>query len=230
MCGTQEAAVADPRDALVSIGVNYWDAATSPVYDSTDAALSVAVASLFFSCNRPTVAALMCFAQDLYPPAGKQVPDASDVEADGVGGTGKSVDSAGVIATPRLTSGVAAAGLPGATDATPARSGGEARTVFKLNLTVQRLQLDLAYEGFTARPLACASVSDFSLAVAVHPETIFLSAELGNARVEDCALPPESPYRLCCGLRADTTDSLIRTEFRCASMPPVTRQARPSCA
>jgi hypothetical protein len=99
----------------------------------------------------------------------------------------------------------------------PRRSGGSERTVFKLGLRVSKLELVLEYEGFSVIPHAQCRVSDYDMVVRVQPESMLVTAELGNAQVEDCALPEGSPYRQICGLRTDTTTSLISMQFQCVS-------------
>jgi hypothetical protein len=81
----QEAIVDDPSDCLVSINFCLWDAATSQDYDNVDMSLDVSVLALYFACNRPTIAALMCFGQDIvFEPAA--VASAAPLDA-GAGAT-----------------------------------------------------------------------------------------------------------------------------------------------
>ena len=61
----QDAAVEDTEGCLVTIAFQMWDAATAASYDNLDMSLDISVAALYFTCSRPTVAALMCFAQDI---------------------------------------------------------------------------------------------------------------------------------------------------------------------
>ena len=99
---------------------------------------------------------------------------------------------------------------------TPARAGGATRTLIRFGLRVQKLELQLQYEGFAVVPLLQAGVRDYDMLVHVHPESMLLTATLGNVQVEDCRLDEASPYRQICGLRADTDTSLVNMEFRCA--------------
>jgi hypothetical protein len=93
------------------------------------------------------------------------------------------------------------------------------RTVFKLGVAISKLELNLGYEGYSVVPLLKCNVEDFDMNVDVHPETLLLTAELGNAQVEDLGLDVDNPYRRICGLRVDQDTSLISMQFRCALSP-----------
>lgn len=198
----------DPADCLVSIQFAMRDALTSQSYANEDMSLDVSVASLYFACNRPTVAALMCFGQDIAydsaattpTPAAASTPDAHSTQLSA------SLDDA--------------AAAPTQQGAKLARSGGEKRTVFKLGFCVSKLELQVAYEGYGERPFALCSVSDYDMQVHMHPESMYVTASLGNAQVQDGCLEEGNPYRQVCGLRSDTSTSLINTEFRCGAASP----------
>lgn len=194
-----------------------WDAATSPSYKNVDMALDVSVSALYFLCNRPTIAALMCFAQDVIYPEAALEDNAGDSQAVN---TPRAVmaEHSDMLNTPTCAtaddSGAVPQLSPTATRDTPARSGGDARTVFKLRLAVSKLALELGYEGFGVTPLLHCNVTDFDMNIDVHPETLLLKAHLGNVEVEDNILPAENPYRQSCGLRNDACESLITMEFK----------------
>lgn len=205
--------------SLAVISFNMWDAATSPSYEDVDMALDVSVTALYFLCNRPTIAALVCFAQDIVYP---------EVPVDAVPGEAEDPDTpqdvvaenSDMLKTPARAAVTDSGTLPQlcsnpALD-TPARSGGESRTVFKLRLAVSKLELQLGFEGFNVTPLLQCNVSDFDMNIDVHPETLLLKANLGNVQVEDHILPVQNPYRQSCGLRNDACESLITMEFKCA--------------
>lgn len=182
--------------------------------------LDVSVSALYFLCNRPTVAALMCFAQDIVYPV---VTTANTAEDMGEAASPRAVtaDENEMLKTPTRAATANSGSLPqlspSAACDTPARSGGEARTVFKLRLAVSKLELQLGFEGYSVTPLLQCNVSDFDMHVDVHPETLLLKANLGNVQVEDHMLPIENPYRQSCGLRNDACESLITMEFKCGS-------------
>jgi vacuolar protein sorting-associated protein 13A/C len=208
----QEAAVRDAAHCLVAIQFAMRDAALSQSYDNVDMSLDIEVAALYFSCNRPTVAALMCFGQDILTSPAKPA-DASPKAPEGIvqEACGRSAESV-------------LSGFEGSSAATPvskilqpsalARSGGDGRTVFRLSLRVEKLDLQLVYEGFQRVLFAECNVADYDMQVHVHPESMLVTATLGNAQAEDSALAKDNPYRRVCGLRSDTTKSLIDTEFR----------------
>ena len=192
----------DPADCLVSIQFAMRDALTAQSYANEDMSLDVSVASLYFACNRPTVAALMCFGQDIvYASAPPTPPPAATPDAHSAQLSTQLDESAGP---------------PAQQGAKLARSGGEKRTVFRLGFCVAKLELQVAYEGYGERPFALCSVSDYDMQVHMHPESMFVTASLGNAQVQDGCLEEGNPYRQVCGLRSDTSASLIHTEFRCA--------------
>lgn len=214
----QEEAVDGDAQSLAVISFNMWDAATSPSYEDVDMALDVSVTALYFLCNRPTIAALMCFAQDIvYPdlPSEAAPGETEDPETP----RDVTAEHSDMLKTPTRAAMTDDSSLPQLSPNTaldtPAKSGGESRTVFKLRLAVSKLELQLGFEGFNVAPLLQCNVSDFDMNIDVHPETLLLKANLGNVQVEDHILPVENPYRRSCGLRNDACESLITMEFKC---------------
>lgn len=179
------------------------DKATSADYDNEDMSLDIAVASLHFSCNRPTVAALMAFGSDIQFPAKPEAAPTQGPEGDGPeaqavrGSSNPGLDSLGA----RVVGGV------------PSGAGDCERTLFRLGFEVAKLELQLEYEGFRTTPLAKACVSNCAMAVSVFQDSMNVTADLGNVEVEDCNLALDSPYRQICGLRQDTDSSLIHMTF-----------------
>lgn len=227
VCRAQEEAVENATNSLALISFCMWDAATSQNYQNVDMSLDISVSALYFLCNRPTVAALMCFGHDIIFPEPPPAPGSSPGAA-GASPSATAQDTPNpAIPSPTAShvEGVAAEMSSGdatgrstrartSHDAHVARSGGNQRTVFKLGLVVSKLELQLGYEGYSVTPLLQCNVTDFDMSVDVHPETLLLTAELGNAQVEDLALPIENPYRRICGLRNDEATSLISIQFR----------------
>jgi hypothetical protein len=210
----QEEAMERTTDSLAVISFSMWDATMCQTYNNVDMSLEISVSALYFLCNRPTVAALMCFGQDIVFPNAptREKSPANRAEAS------TEFDTLGHSASHRRSSmdDAGRSTLLRTSHDTPALSGGSKRTIFKLSLVVSKLELQLSYEGFQVTPLLQCNVSDFDMDVNVHPETLLLTAQLGNAQVEDLSLPDNNPYRLICGLRNDMNTSLISTEFRCA--------------
>lgn len=222
-------------NSLALISFSMWDAVTSQTYQNVDMSLDISVSALYFICNRPTVAALMCFGNDIFFP-----PTPATTESmPGAAGAVTAAPPQDVTVTPETVSRTDTAETELATateggarstsdgagraprnrpshDAPVALSGGNQRTLFKLGLIVSKLELQLGYEGYSVTPLLQCNVTDFDMHVDVHPKTLLLTAELGNAQVEDVAMPIESPYRQICGLRNDVATSLISTQFRYA--------------
>ena len=64
-------------------------------------------------------------------------------------------------------------------------TGGSGRTVFQLQMEVERLVATLLYEAEEAKPLALAQIEDVRLELQVHPSTLKLTTALGNLRVQD---------------------------------------------
>lgn len=235
LCIIQEEAVENATNSLALISFSMWDAATSQTYQNVDMSLDIEVAALYFLCNRPTVAALMCFGNDIiFPPP----PDTTSSSGAAPACTAATEPSPDTPVAPEGPETVSCAGEidaeaspvtdPGGVDRGPrhrsshdtpvALSGGDLRTLFKLRLVVSKLELQMGYEGYSVTPLLQCNVTDFDMSVDVHPETLLLTAELGNAQVEDVCMPVGSPYRQICGLRTDVATSLISTQFRWASL------------
>lgn len=248
----QEEAVENATNSLAFISFSMWDAATSQTYQNVDMSLDIEVAALYFLCNRPTVAALMCFGNDIIIPppleptslSGAATVRAPTIEASAdasVAPEGPEIVSCTGEMQPEASTAVEC-GVGGTSDSTSrvtrnrpshdtpvALSGGNLRTLFKLRLVVSKLELQMGYEGFSVTPLLQCNVTDFDMSVDVHPETLLLTAELGNAQVEDVAMPIGSPYRQICGLRTDVATSLISTQFRCSSLRDASACLIPAC-
>eukprot|EP00892_Ulva_mutabilis_P007576 jgi/Ulvmu1/5190/UM021_0207.1 len=224
-----EEAVDGAAQSLAVICFNMWDAATSPSYENVDMALDVSVSALYFLCNRPTIAALMCFAQDIVYPEYSAAETAGEDFAEAVTPRGISAENSGVSKTPpraEAKDGALPHLSPNTAQDTPARSGGDARTVFKLGLAVSKLELQLGFEGYDVTPLLQCNVTDFNMNIDVHPETLLLRAKLGDVQVVDHNLAVDNPYRQSCGLRNDACESLITTEFRMHSVQESYREPR----
>lgn len=87
------------------------------------------------------------------------------------------------------------------------------RTLFRLSLKMEEVRLDLNYEDAPDCHLASGIFQNFTFDLDVNPANIELKSALGNVKIFDGTLSEDHPYRQICGLRADTTASLIEVEF-----------------
>lgn len=82
------------------------------------------------------------------------------------------------------------------------KEGGERRVIFRLQVDVEKLEVEFNYESATVPPLGTAYVERVTFCLGVHPTSIVIDASLGNMKAVDGALPevPFSvppPYWIC---------------------------------
>ena len=174
----------------------------SKEYEGVDTALDVKLNTLFFFCNRPTVAALMAMGLDVsaastaaFGSSQQQQPQPEEEEA-------QKDDDDDVCASP-LTSPAAPAALESTTTAIAATAetleglqllaavpGGK-RTMFAMSVTLNTLQVVLNYEGGGSGggggggekmdALAEACITDFSFGLSIEPDGgMEITSALGN--------------------------------------------------
>ena len=161
---------------------------THPEYKGVKTFLRATFGSLFFYCNRPTVACLMSFGNDLSLSfAGETVPaDRSDMKSDFV-----SLPAPEIVVFCQDQSCVA----------------------FAMDFTFKRLQLILRYEH-DEELLAEASIVNFRFCLEnISDGTMKIMSSLGNLTVTDLTLDISNPYAKICGLRDTSTSSLVSIEF-----------------
>ncbi|KAK9858457.1 hypothetical protein WJX84_002370 [Apatococcus fuscideae] len=169
----------------------------SPEYAGLDAELQTRLTTLLFFCNRPTVAALMCFGDDLTAalkagqPAQPAPARPRQLESQESISDLSSLENAGDLV----------------------KSGGEERTLMRVIVAIEKLEATLQYEGTDTPPMALASVEDLSVSLNVHPSTLQLQGSLGNLCATDTTLPEGHPYRDICTIRKGAESSLIELEF-----------------
>ncbi|KAK9864527.1 hypothetical protein WJX84_002714 [Apatococcus fuscideae] len=170
----------------------------SPEYSGLDAQLQTRLTSLLFFCNRPTVAALMCFGTDL----GEALKAGQLAKA-------PAPSQPRQLESQESVSDFSSLEEPG----NLVKSGGEERTVMRVIAAIEKLEVTLQYEGVDTPPLALASMEDISVSLNVHPSTLALKGSLGNLRATDTTLPEGHPYQHICTIRKGAESSLIELEF-----------------
>ncbi|KAL4443584.1 hypothetical protein ABPG75_011321 [Micractinium tetrahymenae] len=210
----------------------------SPEYEGVDTSLDVSLSSLYFYCNRPTVAALITLGVDIGAVASAAFAGPEPAPA-GAGGSaeepkgeeaqapckaeGEQEGAGAVAAVAGVASQAAAlgAGFEEAVDQAQllGGAGGGDRSMFRLTASLGTLQVLLNYEGAGCHTLSQASVDRFSFELDVRPDTSMrIRSTLGNVQAVDCTLPEGHPYRQACGLREGSSTSLVSLEF--CSFPP----------
>lgn len=69
------------------------------------------------------------------------------------------------------------------------KEGGASRVIFRLQVEVEKLEVEFNYESATAPPLGAAYVERLTFCLGVHPTSIVIDASLGNMKAVDGALP-----------------------------------------
>jgi hypothetical protein len=225
----------------------------TPQYEGVDTSLEASLNTLYFYCNRPTVAALISMGLDVadaaaaaYSNEPEEVHTTMQPES-GVGG--EPAAAAEICSSESTGASLAVAQLPLSQAAetltlAPAgqhgrREGGKdggddqgdvetevpKRTMFALGVTLKTLQVVLNYEGSDNEALTDASITDFSFALDIAPDGgMEVTSALGNIAAVDRTLPEGHPYRNACGLRPGSAASLVALTF--ASHPAMHRHPR----
>lgn len=192
----------------------------TPEYEDCDAQMEVSLDSIYFYCNRPTLAALISFGLDIYgsyltvfpPPlldaAEQEQQEGEDGEvvesAEGFGIQSRTGDDDGTLSSTTNTPSFPAA----------AAAIMERRRVFSLRLSLGSLHAMLNYEGSQCTTLGRACVQDFDFLLDVHPDTSYhIKSSLGNIQAFNGSLEEGHPYHQICGLRPGSATSLVSFQF-----------------
>jgi hypothetical protein len=159
-------------------------------YEGVDTSLEVSLNTLFFFCNRPTVAALITLGLDLSAAASAGQPDAGGGSSDdGAGGarqTAAAVDAGAMQAQggePEALQLLSSNGSSG--------GGGRGRTMFALNVTLRTLRVVLNYEGSGQAACSEACMQDFSFVLGIAPDGgMEITSALGNVTAVSLAATP----------------------------------------
>lgn len=92
------------------------------------------------------------------------------------------------------------------------------RVFFKLSMSMKKLELALNYEDAPNLNVGVAVVENFHYNLDTYQGTFKFTSSLGNVLIFDGTIPEGSPYKQICGLRSDTTGSLISLEFKSHTM------------
>ncbi|KAL4858517.1 Vacuolar protein sorting-associated protein 13C [Chlorella vulgaris] len=208
----------------------------SSEYEGVDTSLDVSLSSLYFYCNRPTVAALITMGLDVSAAASSDTLEEPGTEAGlGAGEAGEAGEASGdaesevpTQVSPEIpgAAAVASAVVEGVMAGLGVEEAGQLlgalegdRSMFRLTACLGTLQVLLNYEGSACATLSQASVDDFTFSLDVKPDTsMHIKSTLGNVRAVDCTLPVDHPYHLACGLRSGSSTSLVSLNF--SSFPP----------
>jgi len=168
------------------------------------------------NCSRFTVGALMQIGDDLVTampgreeqPVGKNRNEAEAVE---------SVSPVAPLCSERKDSGSAVAAFDTPSDPLLDNSGG---SDLRFNMEIEEVDLQLLYEAcpgeIDRQTLSLMEIQRFKLNFESHSSGTFkLNVSLGNARVSDCMLPLDHPYRWPVDLKDHSSTSLIDVEVVC---------------
>ncbi|WOL14400.1 hypothetical protein Cni_G23180 [Canna indica] len=165
----------------------------SPLYDGIDTQMSIRMSALEFFCNRPTLVALIEFSFDLSLVKSEGSPENNN---DAVTPDTKCIEKKDD------NSRTLVKGLLG---------HGKGRVVFNLKMDVDSVCVLLNKED--GSQLAMFIQESFLLDLKVHPSCISIDGILGNMRLRDMTLGPDSRWGWLCDIRHQGVESLIKFTF-----------------
>jgi hypothetical protein len=194
----------------------------SKEYEGVDTSLEVSLNTLYFFCNRPTVAALTGLGADVS--AAVAAASLGDDGGDGGGATAgeqlAAIDAGAMQA--QGGGGVEKVALLGGGGG---GGDGRGRTMFALTVTLRTLEVALNYEGVGAGACSQACVTDFSFALGVAPDGgMEITSALGNITAVSC--PCVSRRAVGCRAPPKTPPAAAQPSSRRARRAP----AQPACA
>ncbi|KAH7316123.1 hypothetical protein KP509_21G079300 [Ceratopteris richardii] len=165
----------------------------SPYYSNVDKQITVSLATLSFFCVRPTIMAMLDFANAITEEIGSSPQNNSSGDERSDGGEMK-------VAFDRKDSVVK--GLLGS---------GKERTMFSLVLVMQKAVVNLNNEA--GEQIATLAQNDLSCKIKVFPLSFSIFASLGNLRISDGSVQADHPYSFICDTRSPGSSSFIELEF-----------------
>ncbi|KAM5573225.1 hypothetical protein ABKV19_012985 [Rosa sericea] len=196
---TNDIALDDSMDSFVKAQVVIYDQ-NSPLYHNMDMQVTVTLATLSFFCRRPTILAIMEFANSI------TIKDES-CEAFS--------DSSSTAAANHDTRDDAVDGSQSMAVSEPAVKGllgkGKSRVVFNITLNMARAQILLMNEDETK--LAVLSQDNLLTDIKVFPSSFSIKASLGNLKVSDESLPSSHMYFWACDMRNPGGSSFVELVF-----------------
>ncbi|KAK3249746.1 hypothetical protein CYMTET_40840 [Cymbomonas tetramitiformis] len=234
------AGAGEESPGLVSLRYERWEE-DSPGFANVDAELALKITTLYFHCNRPTVASLLQFNRDLWiPDPAVKPPSSRPSAASGNGDAAPAPPAEGPRAAPASVGeeGVTSADLQPASTApakppAPGSMGGlsgeaadvkrdaavevevepdRKRTSFRLLLEVQELDLELQLEE-GAGTLALIYTTALKLDSRSRLAHMAIAATLGNLRIVDATFPAGHPYRFLTDVKSSSGASLVELDF-----------------
>ena len=196
------AALRLPGDAILYVMYGQKAALQSGIADSE---LHVELDRLVACCNRPTIAALMSFAEDVQAmycqdAAHGQSHNYSTLEPSSM--TQLANDQA-----------IPAAALS-ALDRDPQPSSG---SVMSVSIKLAQLQLQLNYESPNSKPLMLAGASSFDANMLITTKSARIELTLRDLEIDACALAHRGCCHRICALRGDNTESVVNICLMCES-------------
>ncbi|OMP08180.1 hypothetical protein COLO4_06705 [Corchorus olitorius] len=192
--------VTDTLDSFVKAQIVIYDQ-NSPLYNNIDMKVTVTLATLSFFCRRPTILAIMEFANAVIieDESGESFSDNSS--SVGMKHDISSEDPADTQQSTSMEEPVVK-GLLGK---------GKSRIIFNLTLNMAHAQIFLMNENETK--LATLSQEHLLTDIKVFPSSFSINAALGNLRISDDSLPSSHIYYWICDMRDPGGTSFVELVF-----------------
>ncbi|XVF52445.1 hypothetical protein PTKIN_Ptkin05aG0018700 [Pterospermum kingtungense] len=192
--------LSDTLDSFVKAQIVIYDK-NSPLYNNIDMKVMVTLATLSFFCRRPTILAIMEFA------------NAVTIEDEICESFS---DSSSAVGVKHDISGEDPADNPQLANVKePAVKGllgkGKSRIIFNLTLNMAHAQIFLMNENGTK--LATLSQENLLTDIKVFPSSFSINAALGNLRISDDSLPSNHMYFWICDMRDPGGTSFVELVF-----------------
>ncbi|XP_058084436.1 uncharacterized protein LOC131232245 isoform X2 [Magnolia sinica] len=199
--GSKDFGMIDTLGSFVKAQIVIYDQ-DSPLYNDIDKKVAVTLATLSFFCYRPTILAILEFA------------NAINIENDNSAASEDSKSSAATIEMDTSRSD-AIGGPNSALVQEPVVKGllgkGKSRVIFHLSLNMTRALIALMNENGTR--LATLSQNNLLTDIKVFPSSFSIKAALGNLKISDDSLPSSHSYFWVCDMRNPGGSSFVELDF-----------------
>ncbi|KAK6251014.1 hypothetical protein SCA6_005019 [Theobroma cacao] len=196
----EDIGLSDTLDSFVKAQIVIYDQ-NSPLYNNIDMQVTVTLATLSFFCRRPTILAIMEFANAVTIEDESCESFSDNSSAVGVKHDISSEDPADNQQSTSVEEPVVK-GLLGK---------GKSRIIFNLKLNMAHAQILLMNENETK--LATLSQENLLTDIKVFPSSFSINAALGNLRISDDSLPSSHMYFWICDMRDPGGTSFVELEF-----------------
>ncbi|XWS49634.1 hypothetical protein CRYUN_Cryun12cG0020000 [Craigia yunnanensis] len=196
----EDVELSDTLDSFVKAQIVIYDQ-NSPLYNNIDMKVTVTLATLSFFCRRPTILAIMEFA------------NAVTIEDEICGSFS---DNSSAVGVKHDISSEDPAENPQSTNIEePVVKGllgkGKSRIIFNLTLNMDHAQILLMNENETK--FATLSQENLLTDIKVFPSSFSINAALGNLRISDDSLPSNHQYFRICDMRDPGGTSFVELVF-----------------